>query len=228
VTEQQLDGSALTMTAKVLELLDREGPTICLGAGSPETGKTGLMLTLAELETITGDNVLVLSNMDSSLTDRRVTGAHQLALELVENRDRPKVVLLDEGSTHLDARRFSREVATQFTPTATKFAKLGVTFCGIIGHTGKDVHPEAKRLTDLAFWKEEPTTVEFFRTWPSGDDRPDDLAFGAPVEDLEAPGPDYDPDATAPWSWDLDADLLEAEDWATVRQDLAVAGPLEG
>jgi hypothetical protein len=46
-----------------------------------------------------------------SLTDRVVTSAHDLAVALLEERDRPKFVMVDEASTHFDARTNRREAA---------------------------------------------------------------------------------------------------------------------
>ncbi len=78
---------------------------------------------------------------------------HELMTLLVENRDVPKTFVLDEASRYMDARVYSREVSTQYAPALKAMSKLGVEVVGAVGHTGKDVVPECKRLTNLAFWK---------------------------------------------------------------------------
>jgi hypothetical protein len=156
-----------------------------------------------------------------------VTSAHDLAVALLEERDRPKFVMIDEASTHFDARTNRREVATQWTPLAKRFAKIGVDACGLVVHTGKDCHPEAKRLATLAYWKQEKCVAEFFERWPADADHPVDGLLGDPVEDLESTGAEYDPDDTAPWSWDLDSDLFVRDlSWSDLLSEIRDYGPI--
>jgi len=123
-------------------------------------------------------------------------------------------VFVDEGSTHFDARTNSREVATQFTPLAKRFAKIGVDVFATVGHTGKDLHPEVKRLVTLAFFKHSKKDVDFYEEWPADADMPTERLFGGTVEELEPALDEPNPDDAAPWEWDLDADLWsENLDW---------------
>jgi hypothetical protein len=223
LTEQDLDGSTLRLVARLQEeLANNDAPAFILGAGNPNTGKTNTMSLLAELRSIEVEDYLILSNVRSwSLTDRVVTSAHDLAVALLEERDRPKFVMIDEASTHFDARTNRREVATQWTPLAKRFAKIGVDACGLVVHTGKDCHPEAKRLATLAYWKEEKRVAEFFERWPADGDRPVDGLLGGPVEDLESTGAEYDPDDAAPWSWNLEPELFTRDlDWPELLAQL--------
>lgn len=215
LTEAELTASEVRLLSQLSDALDNNGaPAFVSAAGNPETGKTNTMWLLVELRSHLLDDYLVVSNAAGSLTDRRVTSMHDLVCTLIEERDRPKAVVLDEGSTHFDARTYSREVAQQFTPAAKRFAKLGVDLCGVICHTGKDLHPEAKRLTTLAFWKDSKTQAEFFGNWPADADTPIDPLFSGPVGDVEPTSVEYDPDDSAPWSWDLEPGLFESDhDW---------------
>jgi hypothetical protein len=99
-------------------------------------------------------------------------------------------------------------VAKQWTPPAKRFAKLNVDAAGAVGHTGKDMHPEAKRLATLCFWKLEKDVVEFFGSWPADADRPEDRLFGGPLEELDPAGVEYSPDDSTPWAWDLGSELF--------------------
>jgi hypothetical protein len=228
LTEQDLDGSTLRLVARLQEeLANNDAPAFILGAGNPNTGKTNTMSLLAELRSIELEDYLILSNVRSwSLTDRVVTSAHDLAVALLEERDRPKFVMIDEASTHFDARTNRREVATQWTPLGKRFAKIGVDACGLVVHTGKDCHPEAKRLATLAYWKEKKRVAEFFERWPADADRPVDSLLGGSVEDLESTGAEYDPGDAAPWNWDLEPELFTRDlDWSALLSELRDRGP---
>jgi hypothetical protein len=170
----------------------------------------------------------VISNARAGIVDNRVTTCHDLGVTLLEYREQPKAVLIDEGSTHFDARTNSHEVATQWSPLLKRMSKLGVEVVIVIGHTGKDVDPEMKRLTSLAFYKTEPKIVEFYETWPSDSDRPTDLLFDGSLESLEATAVEYDPDEPAPWEWNLRANLFDNDlDWSNLLAALRERGPAE-
>jgi hypothetical protein len=228
ITEQDLDGSALRLPMRLNKHLDNHGATaFVVGAGNPNTGKTNTMSLLVELRDYVLDDLLVLSNVRSwERTDHVVTSAHDLAVTLLEHRDVPKVIVLDEASTHLDSRTNSRQVATQWTPLAKRFSKIGVDTCGVICHTGKDLHPEAKRLATLCFYKTQPDVAEFYERWPADADFPTDRLFGGDIDDLEPTGVEYDPDDAAPWSWNLKADLFADDlDWSELLDELKCQGP---
>ena len=227
ITEQDLDASALTLPVRILDELDRDGAlTTVLAAGDPNTGKTNSAWLLVELGRTLWDDLLILSNARASIVDERVTTCHDLAASLLEHRDRPKAVVIDEGSTHFDARTNSHDVATQWSPLLKRMSKLGVELVIVIGHTGKDVDPEMKRLTSLAFYKTEPKTIEFYRRWPADSDRPTEQLFGGPVESLEATSVEYDPDEPAPWSWNLRSNLFDLDlSWSDLLTELHDRGP---
>lgn len=235
VTETEYDGSALSVVLRILEAIENGGaPSFWSIAGNPNTGKTNTLIQLVEVadrggelvEEIPGD-LTVVSNVGSwDRTDVVVKSMHDLMLELLELRDEPKVVAIDEGSTHFDARTFSWEVAEQWTPAAKRFAKLGVAMVGVVGHTGKDLHPEVKRLTTSAIWKETKKEARFYHNWPGDADRPADPMFPDPVQDFEKATSGYDPDDAAPWAWNLRAELF-AEDatWPELLELLRERGP---
>lgn len=231
VTERDISGNPIRLPLLLIDQIENNGaPAFITGAGNPETGKTNTMFLLVELYDLAlDDDLLVLSNVRSwERSDIHVASAHDLAVSLLEHRDRPKFIVLDEGSTHLDARTNRREVATQFTPLAKRFAKIGVEAFGTVLHTGKDGHPEVKRLTTLAYWKKEKTTAEFFERWPSDADKPTDPVFAGSIDDLEKTSHYYDPDDAAPWSWNLRPDLFRKDlSWSELLSELVEVGPSE-
>lgn len=229
VTEQDLSASQLSLLQRLQARMDNHGaPAFVTGAGNPNTGKTNSAVLLAELRRHHVDDLLVLSNLRSwSATDVVVTSAHDLALALLEHRECPKFVLLDECSTHMDARTNRREVAEQYTPVAKRYAKLNVDVEAAITHTGKDLHPERKALTTTAFYKSAPERAEFFDSWPRDADAPTDRLFGGEVDDLER-STGYDADDAAPWNWNLRADLFGTDrDWPGLLDELRDRGPAE-
>lgn len=228
VTEQDLDASSLRLPVQLLTELENDGaPAFLSIAGNPNTGKTNLGLMGAELREAQLDEYLILSNVASSTsTDVVVRSAFDLLVALLEHRETPKAVLLDEGSTHLDGSVFRWEVRSQLTPMAKRFAKLGVDQFTAIGHTGKDLHPEVKRLTTLAAFKSDRTTAEFFESWPSESDRPEGRKFGGEVEEIEPAVDGYAADDAAPWAWNLPEDVWSQDlDWPELLDWLRERGP---
>jgi hypothetical protein len=230
LTEQDLDGSAMRLPMLLNDQLENnDAPAFIVGAGNPNTGKTNTMSLLAEIRRYALDEYLIISNTRSwELADVTVTSAHDLAVALLEHRDVPKFVMIDEASTHFDARTFRREVATQWTPLAKRFAKIGVDACGLIGHTGKDLHPESKRMATLAYYKTQKTVAEFYDRWPADADYPTDEIVSGSIEELEPTGADYNPNDAAPWSWDLEPELFTLDlDWPALLEELRDLGPAE-
>lgn len=229
VTEQELDASSLRLPLLLLDELENDGAlTTITGAGNPNTGKSNTMFLLADLARVHWDDLIVLSNVASwDGTDILVQSMHDLLVELCRHREIPKFVVIDEASTHFDARTNRREVATQWTPALKRFSKLGVVANGVIGHTGKDLHPEQKRLTTLPFFKEEQTSVNFFSSWPADSEHPVKLRFGGSLVNLEKSYTNYDPDDASTWDWNLSAGLFgtQFDTWDGFLSHLLEIGP---
>lgn len=236
VTEQEFDGSNMTVALRLLEELENNGaPAFVAGAGNPETGKTNTMYKLVDIVDRAfdvlddlPDDLMVISNSRSwDRTDTVCTSAHDLAVTCLRHRAKPKFIVIDESSTHFDARTYNYEVANQWTPLAKRFAKIGVYACGNIFHSGRDYHPEGKRLTTLAFWKDEKTEAEFFQEWGADDDHPSDRLFPDPIQDFEKYD-GYDPDDSAPWAWNLESGLFQKDvDWPGLLDLLEDHGPAD-
>ncbi|GAB3681231.1 hypothetical protein GCM10028857_05130 [Salinarchaeum chitinilyticum] len=230
ITEQDLDASSLRLPVQLLAELENDGaPAFLTIAGNPNTGKTNLGFMAGELREAQLDEYLIISNVSTSTsTDIVVTSAYDLLVALLEHRETPKAVILDEGSTHLDASVYGYAVRTQLTPMAKRFAKLGVDVFAAIGHTGKDIDPECKRLTTLAAFKSERTTAEFYEKWPADSDAPTGRMFGGPVEEIEPAVDEYAPDDAAPWAWNLPEGIFSRDlDWPELLEWLRDAGPAE-
>jgi len=107
-------------------------------------------------------------------------------------------------------------------------AKLGFDVFATVGHTGKDLHPELKRLITLAFYKHTKKKVDFFKDWPADEDSPAGQLFGGTLEDLESATEEPDPDDAAPWAWDLEQDLFARDlEWQELGELLRKRGSAE-
>jgi len=229
VTEQDLEGSQLRLASRLMAELERDGAlTTLLAAGDPNSGKTNTVWLVVEIARTLWPELVVISNAQSGTTDVRVTSAYELAVAMLEHRERPTAVVIDEGSSYFDSRTKSREVAEQYSPLHKHMSKLGVAINAVIGHTGKDVAPEVKRLCSLALWKPEPDVAEFYGRWPGDADRPTEPIFDGPVSELEETSVDYEPNSRAPWEWDLDPQVLGLDlEWPELLEELRRRGPAE-
>ena len=234
MVETEYDGSGLTTLLDIIDALENNGaPAFVSVAGNPNTGKTNTVVKLVDVLDRAGGlvagvpgDIMVISNMETwDRCDEVVKSMHDLMVALLEHRTKPKVVVVDEGSTHFDARTYNYAVAEQWTPAAKRFAKLNVYMTAIVTHTGKDLHPEAKRLTTCAVWKLQKDEAQFFENWPGHADKPTTPMFTDPVTDFEkADG--YHPDDAAPWSWNLRAELFARDaDWHQLLSLLKEHGP---
>jgi hypothetical protein len=231
VTEQSLQASQLTLLSDLnSQLVNNDAPAFITLAGNPNTGKTNTASLLVELrKELVDDDLMIISNLRSwELVDKTVTSAHDLLLTLLDHRDRPKAILLDEASTSFDSRTYRREIATQYTPMAKRYAKLNVDHELVIAHTGKDLHPERKRLTTLSLFKSAKQTAELYQDWPADADHPADRLYHADLTDLEATTSNYSPDDAAPWSWDLPTEVFALDlDWDDLYNELIDRGPVD-
>lgn len=227
ITDMNIQANNLEFAMMMNERIENnDAPAYLSIIGKPNTGKTTTAVLLYELRRSALPELKIVSNIREPWVDDVVTSSYDLAIALLEDRERPKCVLIDEGSTHFDARTKRREIATQYTPLAKRFAKLGVDYCAIIGHTGKDLHPEVKRLTTLAIVKSKKTEGEIYEYWAADDEKPTDKLIE--FQDLEKSRLEIDPDDAAPWKWNLEADIF-AEDleWNELLTELKKIGPAD-
>lgn len=230
VTEEELTGGQLRLASVLLEeLKNNDAPAFVSVAGNPETGKTNTGSLLVEMQKARYDDYLVLSNARSwELVDVQVTSAHDLVRELLDHRDVPKAVFIDEASTSFDARTYSCEISQQYTPLAKRYAKLNVDVEVAVCHTGKDLHPERKRLTTLAIYKTEKKVAQLFEKWDADADFPTDRLLQGDVDELEPTSAEYDPDDAAPWAWNLEPELFALDlDWSELLEEVKERGPDE-
>lgn len=229
ITEQDLEADQIKLVGWLVDELESDELTTALVAGRPNTGKTNLVWLLEEIASRRIDDLVTISNARAGVVDHRATSAHELTVLLLRHRMKPKFVVVDEGSTHFDARTQQYNVADQWSPLLKRMAKLNVCAVVVVGHTGKDVDPEVKRLTTLGIYKTAVDEAGFYESWPHESDRPADQLFGGDVSSLEPTAVDYDPDEPAPWSWNLRSGLFAHDlDWSELLDRLEQEGPADG
>jgi hypothetical protein len=190
----------------VLQVLDdiRNGgaPYILTLFGRPKTGKTAVASSYVRwAERLYGDTELtVASNMETFERNDECFTSHADLNDVIENNDTTAVVL-DEAHVHLDGgRNESRAyVRDEFAPMLKKVGKRGVVLFVIIAHTGKDLHPECKRLSTHIGRKTDLRTLELYEDFDDGSHRLE--GEHEVLTDLPAPPYDYDPNDMAPYSY---------------------------
>lgn len=207
LTEIELTASEFSFSLELLtRIRNNQQPLMLLVLGDPNSGKTGHVFSdwFEAWRALHSDGLLV-TNADVAVADYVIDGLNDLYEFCTEHSDRQKFVFIDEGSTHFDARTNAHVTAAQFTPLAKRFAKLQVDFA-TCGHTTMDIHPELKRLATTIAYKPELKRVQFY-----DDIDEDELlnpVFPDPIDGLDSPRIDYDPDDWAPLRFDLDSDRL--------------------
>lgn len=191
----------------VLQILDdirNEGaPYVLVLFGRPKTGKTGLASSYVrwaerlygERELTVGSNMLSFERNDATFT------SHTELNEFIEDNDKTAVIL-DEAHIHLDGGRNEsrRYVRDEFAPMLKKVGKRGCELFIIIAHTGKDLHPECKRLATHCARKESLRSVSLYNDFEDSSHRLEDEHLVID-ESLPAPPYDYNPNDMAPYSY---------------------------
>ena len=192
-------------TLEVLSDIENRGaPYILTIFGDPKKGKTAVASSYVRWsEVLYGqDRLSVLSNIQSfERNDEPFTSFYELD-RLIDEYDDIAIVL-DEGHEHLEASKTdSRKfVTSEFAPFLKKCGKRGVRLVIIIAHTGRDLHPEIKRLSTHLGRKVDLETFELYADFDDDSHRLHDHV--RTLSDLPAPPYWYDPDDMAPFSYEI-------------------------
>ena len=138
-------------TLQLLEQRLNQEIYICYIAGNMGSGKTDFAILLAELYH-TWLNGKVASNIQSfKEKDEYCSGIEELERWLKseageKQKQSNKLFIFDEASSHASGySKDSTKVERQFSNLLKKFRKYRASLI-IIGHTGKDIHPDIRRL----------------------------------------------------------------------------------
>lgn len=214
--DTSLNVSGLHGVKKLEEMVDTTA-WICYLFGHMGNGKTDFALLLAQLWLMNNADVStsnVLTNVHSAASRNGMTyvktfGGLKAAMERL---DGPKLVLFDEASSHASGySQHAQEVQKKLSPMMKYIRKRGGNLI-MIGHTGKDVHPDVRRLA-TAVTKEDKKIASFYE-----DVDPETQAGVGEIFTLDgipATTLDYDTLEESEWSWSEvppDADDPAADD----------------
>ena len=188
---------------------------ICYLFGHMGNGKTDFALLLVQLwmwnrEDVGPENVI--TNVHSAASRNGFTyvssyGALKRAMETLEGE---KLVLFDEASSHASGYSHkAQEVQKKLSPMMKYIRKRAGSLL-MIGHTGKDVHPDVRRLA-TAVTKQEKKLATFYESVDSDTQEGVDEIFA--LEGIPATTLDYDTLEESEWSWSEvppDADRVES------------------
>ncbi|QRV16030.1 AAA family ATPase [Haloterrigena salifodinae] len=174
---------------------DRDDPYLQYLAGNMGNGKTDFALLIAEIwQDITGGTIV--TNIESCKNAVFVAGQDELDEWLDKNPNKKFIFVFDEASDTADGRGDSTAVTAQLSPFL-KYIRKNDGNMIIIGHTGKDVHAEVRRLCDF-IQKESKKVARFFKSVDEdGNGEGLKKTFrGIPPTTLE-----YDTNEDSDWSW---------------------------
>ena len=112
--------------------------------------------------------------------------------------DRPKWWHFDECSTHLNANKYSYEVAQYYLPAVKRFAKFAVDSMHL-GHSGMDIYKDMRRDTSASefIFKMSKSSADVYARM--NDDAGADLVYE--LRGITDTAVEYDPDDYSPWLW---------------------------
>lgn len=223
ITEPDDDFADAKVVTKMTASIHNNGaPYLADVFGGPNTGKTTFVQLLAEMwyrlapMKYGNEREPVLVSNSDTLTERfpgnssEVYGSSRLQKLVFANdgkdwnpeipQETPVLLVLDEASTHLDARTNSREVSVEYLPLIKRAAKVNVDVVHI-AHSGMDIYKELRRsnlMTEFII-KRAKTRAEVYTRMDEGKGR--DLSYALDNIPLPDAKP-VDPDDYAPWAWD--------------------------
>jgi len=191
-------------TLEVIDDIRNEGaPYILTLFGKPKRGKTGTAASYVRwAERLYGERqTSVVTNMESFEAVDDVFTSYSELRSILGDSDDLHIVVLDEGHEHLDGGTHENKqfIRNEFGPFLKKCGKeADVVLFVVIAHTGKDLHPEIKRLSTHLGKKIDLKTLELFNDFDDNSHRLLDPHMT--LRDLPQPPYYYDPDDMAPFS----------------------------
>jgi hypothetical protein len=151
---------------------------------------------------------IVYTNMKSVKAFKTVTSFPELKAEFEKDYedDRPKLMILEDASNHMSGYAVDREdMEEKYRPFSNELAKNnGVMF--LLGHTGMDIHADARRKS-LLVDKPSLKTTEIYRRIKNG--KGVDKLFK--MTEIPKSSHDYDSTEKTTWIWDSDSDKTDEQ-----------------
>lgn len=181
--------------------------------GEPDMGKTNLALLMAEIwQDATGGKVI--TNMESVKQFKTVSTFDEWKKEFEESDDEI-LGIVEDASNHFSAYAVDRqEMEEQYRPFSNELAKNnGVMF--LLGHTGMDIHADARRKS-LLVDKPSVKKTEIYRRIKDGKGKDKLLT----LTEIPKTSVKYDSTEKTRWVWSDTEDNTEAEQEAEMRREI--------
>ncbi|MBC5793154.1 MAG: hypothetical protein H8Z69_03905 [Nanohaloarchaea archaeon] len=167
-------------------------------SGNPNSGKTNLALFMAELwrEEVGGD---VASNISSVKAFRTVESFKELKSFFEEPGE--KFFIADDFSNHASGYSGDRQKFEQKIRKTTNFIAKYKASLAFIGHTGMDLHADARRKARFLD-KKNKTHVDVFKGVKNGQGTNKKMT----LESIPETKHGYDPYEKTKWDWNIEED----------------------
>lgn len=176
--------------------------------GHMGNGKTDFGFLLAQIWlfslTVVGDKnereVSILTNVESAAEKNQnieaVTEQEKLEARVKEDDDEYVIMIWDEASSHASGYAGDAHYVEQQLRRMLRMIRKNNGYLVIIGHTGKDVHPDVRRLSNYVHKTSKKTATIYEEVeGGEGDDKLKDLT-GIPPTDF-----DFDTEEESDWEW---------------------------
>lgn len=188
------DFSSLNRFKKLIGRVCRDGYSLYV-FGEVGSGKTDFALLLSELWRI-GKNGEVGSNIRSFEEKDEFIGCFSdLKDWLSDNGDR--LFVFDEASSYAGGYGKQGYKAKKLIKLLKKFRKYNASII-IVGHTGKDVHPEIRRLCHDLVEKRDKKVAKFWSKLSDGEGKNLKLE----IKDVPETTCSYDTNEITDWNWE--------------------------
>ncbi len=188
------DFSGLDLYKKLIKRVSRDG-YISYIYGDLGSGKTDFALLLSELWKIDKDGEIGSNIKSFKEKDQEILVFSELS-DWLEKNNEAKLFVFDEASSYAHGYGKQGYNAQNLIHLLKKFRKYNASLI-IIGHTGKDIHPEIRRLSTDVIEKVSKKKAVFYDSIQDGEGRNKQLE----IEEIPKTSYRYDTKELTKWKW---------------------------
>jgi hypothetical protein len=164
-------------------------------AGHMGTGKTDFAILLSQVWKQINSEGEVASNISSHRASKTITSQADL-LEWIQE-DGEKLFVFDEASSHASGYIKDKMKVEKYFSSLVKFIRKNQGKLIIIGHTGKDIHPDIRRLSNY-IQKESKKEAKVYESVENGEGETQKFK----LENIPACSEEFDTREESSWKWD--------------------------
>lgn len=186
--------SSIGLVKKLLNRITREGYCAYI-FGKVGVGKTDFALLLSEIWKLNDEGEVGLNIESFEEKDQLIRSFSELKKWLEKSGE--KLFVFDEASSYAGGYGEQGYRARNLVKLLKRFRKYDASLL-IIGHTGKDVHPEIRRSCHDVIEKVGKKKARFWEKLKDGEGKGLELE----IDDIPKTGYSYDTDELTQWSWE--------------------------